>query len=116
MAGMIRNTYTAVLARGEIWEGVAHTEPYEAAWAGEALFFVRVMQVKSGTGSVATARVQISPDGMHWVDEGASMDIQAQTESLCFARVNQFGGWLRLAVTLPAGMAVQVVATLALKA
>ncbi len=104
MAGMIRNAYTAVLARGETWEGeVVHTEPYEAAWAAEAVFFVRVMQVKAGAGSVAMAQVQISPDGMHWVNEGASMDIQAQLEALSFARVGHFGGWLRLAVTVAAG-------------
>ncbi len=115
MAGMIRNTYTAVLARGEIWEGEVFTEPYEAAWAGEAVFFVRVMRVTAGPGAVAMAQVQISPDGMHWVNEGTSMDIQAQVEALSFARVGHFGGWLRLAVTVPAGTAMQVVATLALK-
>ena len=115
MAGMIRNAYTAVLARGETWEGLVHTEPYEAAWAAEAVFFVRVMQVKAGAGSVAMAQVQISPDGMHWVNEGASMDLQAQPEALSFVRVANFGGWLRLAVAVPQGTAIQVVATLALK-
>lgn len=115
MAGIIRNTYTAVLARGEVWEGMVHTEPYEAAWAAEAVFFVRVMEVRAGAGAVAMAQVQISPDGMHWVNEGASMDIQAQPEALSFARVAQFGGWLRLAVAVPPGTAIQVVATLALK-
>lgn len=115
MAGQIRNAYTAVLARGEVWEGVVHTEPYEAAWAAEAVFFVRVMQVPTGHGGVAMAQVQISPDGMHWVNEGASMDIQAQADALSFARVANFGGWLRLAVSVPAGVSIQVVATLALK-
>jgi len=43
------------------------------------------------------------------------MDIQAQPEGLSFARVGNFGGWLRLAVAVPQGMAIQVVATLALK-
>lgn len=115
MAGMIRNAYTAVLARGETWEGMVHTEPYEAAWAAEAVFFVRVIQVKAGPGSVAMAQVQISPDGMHWVNEGSSMDIQAQADGLSFARVANFGGWLRLVVAVPQGTAIQVVATLALK-
>ena len=115
MAGMIRNAYTAVLARGDTWEGMVHTEPYEAAWASEAVFFVHVMEVVGAPGGVAMAQVQISPDGMHWVNEGASMDILAQPEALSFVRVANFGGWLRLAVAVPQGAAIQVVATLALK-
>ncbi|MCY7308577.1 MAG: hypothetical protein LH632_21070 [Rhodoferax sp.] len=116
MAGIIRNAYTAVLARGDIWEGVVCTEPYEAAWAAEAVFFVHVMEVTQGAGGVALAQVQISPDGLRWVNEGASMDIQAQKDALCFARVANFGGWLRLQVSVPQGIGIEVVATLALKA
>lgn len=116
---IMRNAYTAVIARGEWWEGSLQTEPYEAAWAGEALFFVRVMHVgddaQAGAAS-AVARVQISPDGLHWVDEGGSMRIPARVDALVFARVREFGGWLRLAVEVPSGARLQVVATLALKA
>ena len=115
MAGMIRNAYTAVIARGDLWEAQVFTEPYEAAWAAEAVFFVHVMQATSGAGAVALARVQISPDGIRWIDEGAVMDIAVRAESLAFARVSNFGGWLRLAVDVPAGTGIKVVATLALK-
>ena len=115
MAGMIRNAYTAVIARGDLWEAEVFTEPYEAAWAAEAVFFVRVLEVTCGAGVVAVARVQISPDGIRWVDEGAAMDIAARAESIAFARVTNFGGWLRLAVKVPAGTGIKVVATLALK-
>ena len=115
MAGMIRNAYTAVIARGDLWEAQVFTEPYEAAWASEAVFFVHVLEATSGAGAVAVARVQISPDGIRWVDEGAVMDIAARAESLAFARVSNFGGWLRLAVDVPAGAGIKVVATLALK-
>lgn len=116
MASMMRNAYTAVLARGEQWEQSVQTEPYEAAWAAEAVFFVRVLSA-SGTGTgVATARVQISPDGLHWVDEGASMQIATRADALSFARVRNFGGWLRLDVTVPPERSINVVATLALKA
>ena len=114
MGSTMRNAYTAVLARGELWENSAHTEPYEAAWASEAIFFVRVMEAQ-GTGK-ALARVQISPDGMHWVDEGTEFSIAGQAEALSFARVREFGGWLRLAVQIPAGLGISVVVTLALKA
>ncbi len=116
MASSMRNTYTAVLARGELWQGEVATEPYEAAWAGEALFFVRVTEVLGAAQLQGECQVQISPDGMHWVDEGASLVISSQAEHLGFARCSHFGGWLRLRASLPAGMAVKVVATLALKA
>jgi hypothetical protein len=43
------------------------------------------------------------------------MDLQAQPGALSFVRVANFGGWLRLAVAVPHGTAIQVVATLALK-
>ncbi len=116
---ILRNATTAVIARGEWWEGSLQTEPYEAAWAGEALFFVRVMHCGDDAhagGASALARVQISPDGLHWVDEGSSLRIPARTDALAFARVREFGGWLRLAVEVPPGARLQVVATLALKA
>ncbi len=119
MGSLMRNAYTAVIARGDWWEESVQTEPYEAAWAAEALFFVRVMQtddsVVPGAAS-ALARVQLSPDGMHWVDEGSVLRIPARAGALVFARVRDFGGWLRLAVDVPVGSRLQVVATLALKA
>lgn len=114
MATLIRNAYTAVIARGDTWQQSVQTEPYEAAWAGEAVFFVHVLEA-SGSGT-ALARVQISPDGMRWVDEGAEMKIAANAGTLSFARVANFGGWLRLDVTVPPQASIQVVATLALKA
>lgn len=119
MTSLMRNAYTAVIARGEWWDGPVQTEPYEAAWAAEALFFIRVMQTGDTklSGAVdAVAMVQISPDGMHWVDEGSAMRIPAHAGALAFMRVREFGGWLRLAVDVPAGLRIQVVATLALKA
>jgi hypothetical protein len=117
MAGWIRNTYTAVVARGETWAGRVETEPYEAAWAGEAIFFVRALEAAPGAAALAVAaRVQISPDGMHWVDEGTRLELPAQAGAVAFARVREFGGWLRLAADVPAEAGLKVVATLALKA
>ena len=116
MSSLMRNAYTAVIARGDVWEGSVQTEPYEAAWAGEAIFFVHVMEVSGSGSGTAIARVQISPDGLRWVDEGAELKIAAQSQDLSFARVNNFGGWLRLSVTVPPQLGIKVVATLALKA
>lgn len=68
---MIRRSFTAVIARNEPWTGEVATEPYECAWAGDAIFFVRALDAR-GTLRAAKARVQISPDGIHWVDEGTA--------------------------------------------
>ena len=111
---LMRNAYTAVIARGEPWQGSLQTEPYEVAWAGEALFFVRVLEAE-GSGQ-AIARVQMSPDGMHWVNEGSQLTIAATAGHLSFVRVGAFGGWLRLSVDVPPATVITVVATLALKA
>ena len=35
---------TATVTRNELWEGEAATEPYEASWATEAIFFVRSLE------------------------------------------------------------------------
>ena len=66
---MIRHSLSAVVARNEPWSGKIATEPYEAGWAEEAVFFVRALSASKVPSSVK-ARVQISPDGMNWVDEG----------------------------------------------
>ena len=122
MSSLMRNAYTAVLARGEWWEGAVQTEPYEAAWAGEALFFVRVMQIGEDAhlgAANAVARVQISPDGMHWCREGETLmlpdgvDLPAQDISFC--RVAHFGSWLRLAGELPPDTSMRVIVYLTLK-
>lgn len=115
MPTVIRNAYTAVIARGEAWAGTVETEPYEAAWASEAVFFVRALAAK-GRGVRGRARVQISPDGMNWVNEGASFGLPSRPGEVTFARVANFGGWLRLVAKVPPKAGLKVVATLALKA
>jgi hypothetical protein len=109
---MLRRSFTATLARGERWAGSIETEPYECAWASEAIFFVRALTAK---GPLAKARVQISPDGIHWADEGTSMQLPKAKGEVTFARVRHFGGYLRLAADLPRGTALMVVAALVLK-
>jgi hypothetical protein len=110
----MRQSHTAVLARNEVWSGEVATEPYEVAWALEAIVFVRALEraeLPSGTG----VRVQISPDGMHWCDEGSMLSLSGDPEVPAFVRVGHFGGWLRLAGTLAGGSAVKVIAYLVLK-
>lgn len=110
----MRQSHTAVLARNETWEGPFATEPYEAAWASEAIFFLRALEPASLPGG-AVARVQISPDGIHWCDEGTEIPLPSSSEEPTFAQVERFGGWLRLVGEVPPGGSVKIVAYLALK-
>jgi hypothetical protein len=109
---MPRQVYTAVVERNVTWQGAFATEPYEAGWAGEAIVFIRVLK-----GEVAgnSAAVQISPDGIHWLDEGTYIDIPDRPEGLSSARVSHFGNWLRLAGELPPGQECTVLVYFVLK-
>jgi hypothetical protein len=111
---MTRTSYTAVVERNRLWSGRFETEPYEAAWAGEAIFFIRALEV-AGELADAYAEVQLSPDGMHWCDEGTRVPLPAEAGEMTFARVRQFGGWLRLAGRVPSGEQIKVIVYLALK-
>lgn len=90
----MRNSMTAVLERDGITGRVYATEPYEAAWAGEARWFVRVLDVPAGLERVDFV-VQVSPDGLHWCDvDGETHSIQQPGVHTWVTR--EFGGWLRL--------------------
>lgn len=109
----MRQSYTAVIERNEVWQGDFTTEPYEVAWAQEAIFFVRALEAE-GTVAAMPARVQISPDGIHWCDEGEILLLPTEP-GITFCRVRHFGGWLRLAGQLPAVARLKVIVYLALK-
>ena len=81
------------------FSGSFQTNPYEAGWASECLFFIHVEEREGDP--VLRARVQISHDGVHWCDEGTvSGEIR---EGLNFIRVREFGNWLRLDCTVEGG-------------
>jgi hypothetical protein len=89
----MRESQTAVLERKAIYTGDFTTEPFETAWAAEARWFARVMDLAAGT----TVRMvtQVSPDGLTWVDhESPAMETTAT--GLVTAPVREFGAWLRL--------------------
>jgi hypothetical protein len=124
----LRKSYTAVIERGHHLRGDFVTEPYEAGWASEALFFVRLLDDPNTPGSsrdaggtpglsagvTLNARVQLSPDGMHWVDEGSTLP--QLSGGTAFVRVREFGNWLRLAGTVtPPGHPTRAIVYLALK-
>lgn len=106
---MVRRSFTAVLEKNAVFTGDFETEPYEAAWATEARWFVRVLEA-AGSAKVTA---QISPDGLLWCDEGApALDIAKPGLHSCALR--DFGHWLRLRGEV-AGGNVKVMIYLALK-
>ena len=112
---MLRESHNAVVARNEEWRGSIATEPYEAGWAVEAIIFVRALSVE-GEAAGVEARVQISPDGMRWADEGSRFKLPAQADEVTFSRVTHFGNWLRIVAELPEGVRIKPVVTISLKA
>jgi len=112
---MLRHSHTAVIARNEVWSGQAETEPYEAGWAREAMVFITTLSSSGLAAGNGAARVQISPDGMRWVDEGSVLDVPAQMDGVSVARLQHFGNWLRVVSDMPAGSQAAVLVTLHLK-
>jgi hypothetical protein len=110
----MRQSHTAVLARNELWRGAVATEPFEVAWASEAIFFVRVLEPVDFPPGTRLS-VEISPDGMHWCDHGTSLALSGDPSRPASVTVTAFGGWLRLSGEVPEGCAAKVIAYLALK-
>jgi hypothetical protein len=98
---MLNESNTAIVARNVVWKGAAATEPYEAGWAREAVVFVRAL--KRPVGTMPQARLQMSPDGMRWVDEGTTFPLPREQDAVTFARLSHFGNWLRVAADIPDG-------------
>jgi hypothetical protein len=110
---MIRQAYLSILARNASWSGEWACEPCESGWASEAIFFVRVLHADP-RARAALARVQLSPDGLHWIDEGSTQAIGTDP-GLYSIRVRHFGGWLRLAGRTEGEGEIRVVCYLHLK-
>lgn len=94
----MRHFYTAVVERQRDFVDAFDTHPFEAGWASEAIFFVRVEEV-AGDDARLNAKVQISADGIRWVDEGGALPPISEAGDY-FVRVSHFGGWLRLNGTI----------------
>lgn len=109
----MRESHTAIVERNVTWQGTFTVEPYETAWAGEAIYFVRALEV-TGVPAGAVAQVQISPDGMHWCDEGTPLPLPTEP-GVTFCKLRHFGGWLRAVGVLPDGARMKVLVYLALK-
>ena len=109
----LRRSYTAIVERNVLWQGEFASEPYESAWASEAIFFVRALDVAGDFAG--TAQVQISADGIHWVDEGSSFDLPKNKDEVTFCKVRHFGGFLRITGEVRSPAELRVLVSLALK-
>ncbi|MGV3649943.1 MAG: hypothetical protein ACO1OK_00840 [Devosia sp.] len=109
----MRMSNSAVVTRNITWSGLAHSEPYEAGWAGEAVIFVRAL--KPGIGGAGIAHVEMSADGMNWAREGTSFPLPTGENEVTFGRVSHFGNWLRIAAEFPEGASLVVLVTLHFK-
>jgi hypothetical protein len=106
----LRESTTAVIVRGErVSDGFA-SEPYEVGWASEAVIFLEGMDA----GPPGLVHVQISPDGMRWVNEGSNVAMPGKGE-VAFVRIAGFGNWLRLEAGFSHGGERRLMATLHLK-
>lgn len=90
----MKHSITQPLARHKEVSGPFLTEPYECAWASEAMFFVRIQETSSDAARLL-ARPQVSADGIHWIDEGSQFSPMHGVGNW-FLRLRHFGGWLRL--------------------
>ncbi len=104
----------AVTTEAADWQGAFATAPVAAGWARQAVIFVQAL---AAHGPVAiAAKVQLSPDGVAWVDEGTSFALPYSAGEISVVRVAHFGGWLRIAGTLPPAARLRAVVTFDLKA
>lgn len=87
----MKQFYTSVVELRQEFDSSIDTHPFECGWADEAIFFVEVHDCVPDT--TVTLRVQLSADGIRWIDEGTVMEV---TDS-AFTRITHFGGFIRLA-------------------
>jgi len=91
---MVRRSFTAVIEKNTTWTADFDTEPYEAGWATEARWFIRVVEIKGSNAALAITP-QLSPDGLFWCDEGREERVLRAPGLWSFA-LRDFGQWLRL--------------------
>ena len=89
---MVNRSHTAVLEKNLSVSGAFATEPYEIGWARECVLFVRALR---GEFDDSLLMVQISPDGIHWIDEGTTICLK-KGQKLAFAKIDKFGNWIRI--------------------
>lgn len=100
---MMKRCITSVLEQGNIWEEDFATEPFEAGWASEARWFVRMLDPLPTERLALTIAPQISPDGILWCDDEENgpplrLDLPVSSTKVFTRRQRHFGNWVRLNV------------------
>jgi hypothetical protein len=90
----MQQSLSVVLERNTVLRGEFATEPYEVAWAREARWFIRALDM-SGNLPCLEARTQVSPDGLNWCDLEQD-GLRLEQPGLVSRPAREFGGWLRL--------------------
>jgi hypothetical protein len=110
----MRPFHTSIVEFRRTFTDRIETFPMEAGWAAEAIFFVTAER-DTPENALVTLGVQLSADGIRWVDEGSVLTFTGPGER--FLRVSHFGGFLRLAgaVTAPDDPRCTLTVRLALK-
>ena len=85
---------TTLVERRTVLTGDYGTQPYEAGWASEALFYVRT----EGPHPTLTIQAQVSPDGVDWLDRGSPL-LMPSDRSLIDLDLARFGTWIRLLIS-----------------
>lgn len=93
----------AVLERGVVLEAELATEPFEVAWASEARWYVQFL--KEAPSTRVALQVQISPDGLNWIDH-ETVGIEVVAAGFVSIPVTQFGHWLRIKAAIASGVDV----------
>lgn len=90
----MKDFHTSVTDLRQPFSGSFDTFPYECGWADEAIFFVTA-EAQTPTEARIDLRVQLSADGIRWLDEGSTLQLSGP--GAAFVRLQHFGGFLRLA-------------------
>ncbi len=108
----MKQFHYVVLDRFTRFSGTFASEPYEVGWADEAIAFIRIHELDEK--ALVSASVQISMDGIVWLEEGTAFTPMGTTGDY-FVRVRHFGNWLRLQGTVSDGATCKATLSLALK-
>lgn len=101
---MMKRCITSVLEQGNVWTESFATEPFEAGWASEARWFIRILDPLPAKGLSIDVKPQISPDGILWCDDvdsgpGLRLDLPVASTQVFTVRQGHFGNWLRLNIS-----------------
>ena len=90
----MRSFHTSVTDLRQPFTDDFATFGYECGWADEAIFYATA-EDRTPAEALIDLRVQLSADGIRWLDEGSTLQLTGP--GAAFVKVRHFGGYLRLA-------------------